>query len=148
MDGVQKITKNGKMIITNTFNNKGGLFEIFDNNGNLNVSAGSESGSADNTGGTINLYNDDVSKQRVDLGIVKDGDYGAINLHDANRVRAGIYGDMPALFGPGTYIWDESGGLISYLSSQGGMVNYEAIATRDWVKDYVADHMPSTGGGV
>ena len=145
MDGIQKITKNGKTIITNTFNNNGGLFEIFDDNGNLNVSAGSESGSEDNTGGTLNLYNDDVSKKRVDLGIVKDGDYGVAQVHNnTNKVKAGIYGDMPRLFGPGVYTFDDSGGVASYITETGGAINLEPIATRAWVEDYVASH---AGGG-
>lgn len=145
MDGIQRITKNGKTIIQNAFNNDGGLFEIFDNNGNLNVSAGSESGSADNTGGTINLYNDDVSKKRVDLGIVKDGDYGVAQVHNsADKVKAGIYGAMPNLFGPGLYIFDDSGGVASYITETGGAINLEPIATRAWVEDYVSNH---TGGG-
>jgi hypothetical protein len=145
MDGIQQLTKDGKVVIINTTNDKGGLFEIFDNNGNLNVSAGSESGSADNTGGTINLYNDYVSKKRVDLGIVKNGDYGVVQVHNStNKVKAGIYGDKPDLFGPGLYIFDDSGSVATYLTETGGSINLEPIATREWVEDYVASHMPNT----
>lgn len=148
MDGIQKVTKNGKTIIENSFNSKGGLFEIFDNSGNLNVSAGSESGSADNTGGTINIYNDDVNKKRVDLGIVKNGDYGVAQLHDStDKVKTGIYASKPDLFGAGLYIFDDDGGTQSYLTNSGGAVNYDPIATREWVKEYVASHSGGDGSG-
>ncbi|MCH3962696.1 MAG: phage tail protein [Clostridium sp.] len=145
MDGIQQLTKDGKVVIINTTNDNGGLFKIFDKDGNINLSAGSESGSADNAGGTLNLYNDDVSKKRVDLGIVKNGDYGVVQVHNsADKVKTGVYGDMPSLFGPGLYVFNDSGGVASYITETGGAINLEPIATRAWVEDYVASH---AGGG-
>ncbi|WP_373845048.1 phage tail protein [Clostridium sp.] len=84
MDGIQKITRNGKVIIENTFNAYGGLNNIYDTNGNLVLKLGVEAGTSDNTGATLIGYNKDSNKPRFRLGIAKDGDFGVLQLLDGS----------------------------------------------------------------
>ncbi|MBV4429717.1 hypothetical protein, partial [Clostridium tyrobutyricum] len=94
MDGVQKITLNGKTIIENTYNAYGGLNNIYDTNGNLVMKLGVESGTGGNTGATLIGYNKSPDKPRFKLGIAKDGDFGALELLDTNgEVGAVLYGN-------------------------------------------------------
>ncbi|MDV3428829.1 MAG: phage tail protein, partial [Bacillota bacterium] len=80
MDGVQKITLNGKTIIENTSNEYGGLFLISDSNGNPVMKIGVEAGNSDNVGATLIGYNKDSNKPRFKLGIARNGDFGAFEL--------------------------------------------------------------------
>mgnify|MGYP000354686875 FL=1 len=94
MDGIQKITKNGKVIIENTENDYGGLFNVNDINGNPVIKLGVEAGTGANTGATLIGYNKDSSKPRFKLGIARDGDFGALELLDTNgEVGAVLYGN-------------------------------------------------------
>ncbi|WP_195510106.1 phage tail protein [Clostridium tyrobutyricum] len=94
LDGIQKITKNGKTIIENTENDYGGLFNINDINGNPVIKLGVEAGTGANTGATLIGYNKDSSKPRFKLGIARDGDFGALELLDTNgEVGAVLYGN-------------------------------------------------------
>ena len=131
MDGIQKITKNGKLIIASTFNASGGLSEIYDNDGNLNVKAGSENGTSDNNGGTLILYNDGEDKPRVELGIAKNGDFGALNLKDSSgAVKMLAYADDGS--GNGTVRIRDADGVLREL------------ATKKYVDEQING---STGGG-
>ncbi|MBV4417116.1 phage tail spike protein [Clostridium tyrobutyricum] len=94
MDGIQKITKNGKVIIENTENDYGGLFNINDINGNPVIKLGVEAGTGANTGATLIGYNKSLDKPRFKLGIARDGDFGALELLDTNgEVGAVLYGN-------------------------------------------------------
>ncbi|MBV4424928.1 phage tail spike protein [Clostridium tyrobutyricum] len=94
MDGIQKITKNGKVIIENTENDYGGLFNINDINGNPVIKLGVEAGTGANTGATLIGYNKDSSKPRFKLGIARDGDFGALELLNSDgEVGAVLYGN-------------------------------------------------------
>lgn len=131
MDGIQKITKNGKLIMTNTFNDNGGLSEIYDNDGNLNAKVGSENGTSNNNGGTLILYNDGKDKPRVELGIAKNGDFGALNLKDSSgTVKALIYAD------------DGSGNGTVRIADADGVLR--ELATKKYVDEQIDSHM---GGG-
>ncbi|WP_278382328.1 phage tail spike protein [Clostridium tyrobutyricum] len=94
LDGIQKITKNGNVIMENTYNAYGGLNNIYDTNGNLVMKLGVEAGTGANTGATLIGYNKDSSKPRFKLGIARDGDFGALELLDTNgEVGAVLYGN-------------------------------------------------------
>ncbi|MBV4423159.1 phage tail spike protein [Clostridium tyrobutyricum] len=94
MDGIQKITKNGKVIIENTENDYGGLFNVNDINGNPVIKLGVEAGTGANTGATLIGYNKDSSKPRFKLGIARDGDFGALELlNSGGEVGAVLYGN-------------------------------------------------------
>ena len=63
----------------------GGRLIMYDNNSLRNAVIGSESGTGDNIGGTLVLYNkapdsNYLSYKRVEAGVRKDGDAGLINL--------------------------------------------------------------------
>lgn len=132
MDGVQQITKNGKVVIENTTDDNGGLNKIYDNDGNLVIKLGAENGDAGNIGGTIVGYNKGEDKQRFAIGISKDRDCGLINLLNKNgAVKARIYAD------------DGNGNGIAVITDSSGIE--QILATQTWVEQYVADHM-STGG--
>lgn len=134
MDGIQQLTKDGKVVIINTTNDNGGLFKIFDKDGNLNAKMGSENGTSDNNGGTLILYNDSENSPRVELGIAKDGGFGVINLKDSSgKVTVVAEAD------------DSNGnGIVGIVDSSGIK---RRLATEKYVQDYVADHMPSTPEG-
>jgi len=130
-DGKQEVTSGGKTLIENWKNNNGGLTEIFDNDGNLNVKAGSENGTSENNGGTFILYNDGEDKPRLKLGIAKDGDFGVLEiLNKDGQVKAEINGD------------DTEGNGVVFIVNSNGVK--QRLATELYVQQYVADHMPST----
>lgn len=129
MDGIQKITRNGNVIIENTGNEYGGLFNIYDINGNSVMKLGVEAGTSDNTGATLIGYNKDSSKPRFRLGIAKDGDFGVLQLLNSDgAVKAVINGD------------DGNGnGVVFIVDSYG-------VSRRLATEAFVLEHM-STGGG-
>ena len=134
MDGVQKITQNGKVLIENTFNQYGGLKNIYDINGNLVLKLGVEAGTSDNVGATLIGYNKGSNKPRFKLGIAKNGDFGTIELLNSNGdVKAVINGD------------DGNGnGVMGIVDSNG--IN-QKLATQEWVNSQDFAHMsdiPST----
>ncbi len=147
MDGIQQITKNGNVIIENTFNEYGGLTNIRDIDGNLVLKLGVEAGTSDNVGATLIGYNKGDGKPRFQLGIDKEKDCGVINLLDSNgKVRAAVYADSNN--GPGFFVLDESGHTQTFIRQDSGKINSETIATQSWVEqyvaEYIADNMPSS----
>ncbi len=136
MDGVQKITKNGKTIIENTENDYGGLFNINDINGNPVMKIGVEAGTSANVGATLIGYNKDSNKPRFKLGIARNGDFGALELLNSNgQVSAVLNAD------------DGNGNGIGGLREDGAM---NKIATQVWTMQYVSEqiaNIPSNSGG-
>lgn len=136
-DGKQEVTSNGKTLIENWKNDNGGLMQIFDKDGNLNVKAGSENGTSENNGGTIILYNDGSNNPRVKLGIAKNGDFGVLELLDTSgQVKAEINAD------------DGNGNGVAFIVNSNGVK--QRLATQEWVNSQDFAHMsdiPSTGGG-
>ena len=136
MDGVQKITLNGKTIIENTSNEYGGLFLISDSNGNPVMKIGVEAGNSDNVGATLIGYNKDSNKPRFKLGIARNGDFGAFELLNSNgQVSAVLNAD------------DGNGNGIGGLREDGAM---NKIATQVWTMQYVSEqiaNIPSNSGG-
>lgn len=143
MDGIQKITKNGKTIIQNTTNSNGGLFEIYDNDGNLNVKAGSENGTSDNNGGTLILYNDSENNPRVELGIAKNGDFGVANLKNSSGVVK-VTAEADDGNGNGIVGVVDSNGIKHRLATE-DYVNTEIADLRNYVDQQIANI--NTGGG-
>lgn len=136
MDGVQKITLNGKTIIENTSNEYGGLFLISDSNGNPVMKIGVEAGNSDNVGATLIGYNKDSNKPRFKLGIARNGDFGAFELlNSSGQVSAVLNAD------------DGNGNGIGGLREDGAM---NKIATQVWTMQYVSEqiaNIPSNSGG-
>jgi len=132
MDGRLKITSNGNILLDAYQDTYGGILNIYDASGNLDCKIGVESGTGSNTGGTLVLYNDSISKPRVEMGIRTDLDAGGINLKDTNGNNlVTITADSP--YGQYIAVKDSSGNLISYLTLTEGYINSEKIATEDWV---------------
>ena len=135
MDGVQKITLNGKTIIENTSNEYGGLFLISDSNGNPVMKIGVEAGNSDNVGATLIGYNKDSNKPRFKLGIARNGDFGAFELlNSSGQVSAVLNAD------------DGNGNGIGGLREDGAM---NKIATQVWTMQYVSEqiaNIPHDGG--
>jgi hypothetical protein len=109
----------------------GGVLYVYDTNGNLDCKIGVESGTGSNVGGTLVLYNDSISKPRVEMGIRNDLDAGGMNLKDTNENNlVTLTADSP--YGPYIAVKDSSGNLISYLTITEGYINSEKIATEVW----------------
>lgn len=111
----------------------GGIIQVYDNSGNLNVRMGVESGTGNNTAGTFILYNDGASKSRVELGISTANDAGIFNLNDTNGVgrvgaNASLGGTDPIIF-----INDSAGNTATFLEQTTGSINGSTIATQAWV---------------
>lgn len=138
MDGIQKLTKDGKTVIVNTTNDNGGLFEIYDKDGNLNAKMGSENGTANNIGGTLILYRNGESNARVALGIDKSSDAGVVNLSDSEGVKIALYTNGPN----GTGIWIYEDGAFKKLST----VEYVDLEIAN-LKEYIDQQIASSGGG-
>jgi len=106
----------------------GGLLQLYDENENINVKLGVESGAGDNKGGTLVLYDDNFSDPRVALGIDKQLSAGVITLKNAvDNTKAAMGADSNA----GAYVGvlDSTGTLVSYLSQNSGYINGNEIAT-------------------
>ena len=115
-----------------TVDANGGILDINDINGNPNVRIGSETGGGDNVGGTIGLYNDSLASKRVGIGIDSSYDAGIINLSDsADDVKVALYADGAS--GAGIFVLNSVGSVRSYLTEIGGKINYDDIATENWV---------------
>ncbi|MBE6068852.1 MAG: hypothetical protein E7211_14315 [Clostridium lundense] len=147
-DGKHQTTSDGKLLIENWKNDNGGIVQIYDNSGNLNVKIGSENGVADNVGGTIVLLKDcpdgaseDLFK-RVALGILSATDEGIMQVLDTTgyptiTIRAGnTSANAPAQI----RMIDSIG--ITEIKTDSITVGSEKVATESWVANYVATHMP------
>ncbi len=116
----------------------GGKIDFYDSNGNLNAKIGGESGKADNTGGTINLYNhapsgEESEYRRVELGIAKDA--GVLNLLDKNsKVRIQIQAETN-IGKPTIAIRDDNENIKTYFTSNEGYINNHIIVTDKWLQD-------------
>lgn len=112
----------------------GDIFKVFDNDKNLVAKLGSPIVNGDNIGGTLVLYNNSISKQRVEASTWKAYDAGFTQVRDTNSViRAGIYANSS--IGPYVGVTDSSWVLKSYLAETVGYVNNEQIATQKWIDD-------------
>ena len=126
--------KDGNIILLESFKDtNGGKLAIYDNDGNLNVRVGVEGTGADNTGGTLILYNDSETKPRVALGIRENYDSGIMLLYDTNG-HGRVYATASQSREGRIYIYDTDGNLKTSLSETSGMINNQAIATQDWVE--------------
>jgi len=147
-DGKHQTTSDGKLLIENWKNDNGGVVQIYDNSGNLNVKLGSENGLADNIGGTIVLLkdcpegsNEDLFK-RVALGILSATDEGIMQVLDTTgyptvTIRAGNTST-----GEGSQIRMIDTKGITEIKTDSITVGSETVATQSWVANYVATHMP------
>jgi len=106
----QVTTKYNTITVTDIYKDtNGGRMKLYDNTGKLNALIGVESGTSDNTGGTLLLLNDspyDVSGdvngynpyKRIEMGIISNSTYdaGVINIRGktstTNPVRIELYG--------------------------------------------------------
>lgn len=113
LDGKQQVTADEKVLIQNFKNANGGLMQIFNGSGDLDVSVGSNGVGGSNEGGTIILLN--KNSKRVEVFSNKDGG-GEINLLDAN-------GNVQVVLCVATNSSD------SYVSVGGNIV-----ATQAWVQ--------------
>ncbi|QXE20455.1 phage tail protein [Clostridium sp. 001] len=128
MDGIQKITKDGKVLIENTFNEYGGIKNIYDIDGNLVFKIGVEAGSSDNVGATLIGYNKSSDKPRFKLGISKSGDFGVLEALNSNgEVKAEINAD------------DGNGNGVAFI------VNSNGIRQRLATEQFALAHMSSGG---
>lgn len=125
---------NGAVVI-NEFgkNENGGVLNVRDNSGNLNVTVGCESGVGINVGGTITLRNDN-ERIAVSQGINKARGSGYINIMDSTGgERIYFSGEADSGAGAGMWIYNSSGTAVSYLSENFGRIAGETIATQTWV---------------
>jgi hypothetical protein len=115
----------------------GGKIEVYDASNGINARLGSESGSGDNTGGTLMLYNHSINKPRIALGTLSAEDTGVFEALDKNNnVRIQIqatnkkYGDL-AFIG----IRNESKVMKTYLTEEYGYINGKKVITQDYLEE-------------
>lgn len=126
---IQQFSSDGTMLMKVYKDTNGGSIDIYDNNGKLNLSMGSEGVGGQNVGGTLVLYNDGLTKPRVALGIWGATDGGVIQALDTNnRLRVYISAEQPD-GAAGIFLYDMYGNNTSYLSEYGGKINGEYIQT-------------------
>lgn len=139
-----------EIILSEIYKNaNGGTLKINDINGNLNVALGSESGTGDNIGGTIVIYNDgdSLTDRRAEIGISKEYDNGIINLRDASgTAKACLYANSNV--GPVMFLFGEQGSAtMSYITPKKGMINNQPIITKDAMDEAIQlaidDHVSS-----
>jgi hypothetical protein len=139
MDGKLKITDDGDIVLEAFKDTNGGIIKLYDVTGKLNVKIGSESGSGDNVGGTLILYNDvpvggnPLLYQRVEIGIVDIRDAGIINLRNGNnKIKVQIEANR-SLGKAFISLLDDDEFPRTYFSETDGYIDYEKIATEDYV---------------
>ena len=131
---IQEVSDTGALLADLYKNSNGGILDILDIYGNLNAHIGAESGAGANIGGTIKLYNDSIVNPRVELGIDKVYDAGAINLKGSNGIaRVAIYAGSSV--GNGLFVLNSSGTVKSYITETSGRINNYEIATQSWVNN-------------
>lgn len=102
----------------------GGVLEIYDRYENINIKLGVESGSGDNIGGTLVLYNDSYSRQRVEAGISYDADAGVLNLRNyLNTVTVQLYGGGSLGNGGALALRNSSGSQRILLNGNNGSIS-------------------------
>lgn len=154
MDGRLKITQDGKILLEAFKDIFGGVVKIYDANGMLNAKIGVEGGTGDNVGGTLILY-DDVPNgadpsfyQRVEAGILATNRAGAINLRtidDVSRLRMKANDGSDANDTvPSILFWGDLSS--SYISSKGGYIANETIATQPWVQSMFEPKITGASG--
>lgn len=144
---IQEVDENGVILSEIYKNNNGGLIEINDNNGQLNVKIGSENGSGGNIGGSIILFNDGGSNPRTEMGISITYDAGIINLRDTNGIaRASLYADSN--LGPVLALMDDGGSTKTSLTLNSGKINNQPIATQNYVDNAISSHESSYHSGL
>lgn len=135
--GVRIQQVNGEIVLADfTKNAKGGSLIINDIDGKLNVDIGSETGLADNVGGVIRIFNDDVDKQRAAMAISKNQDSGFVTLRDTNSViRVYLSATPNVSLKAGLYIYDTNQTQVSHINETSASVGGQALATCQWVID-------------
>lgn len=140
LDGQLLITYLTKTLLHAYKDTYGGVLKIYDVGGNLNAKIGVESGAGVNTGGTMILYDDvpsggdPLNYQRVEAGILASNHAGIVNLNTNDtisrlRMKAddGTGGSDVV---PSILFWGDLSS--SYISSSGGYIAGETIATQPW----------------
>ena len=112
----------------------GGMLEINDINGNLNVYLGVEDSTSSNVGGMITIYNDGENNERAALFIDKAYNAGVLQLYDINKV---VRIQLNALnqYGAGLYLANSAGVSKSYINETQAVVGGQTLATQQWVVD-------------
>lgn len=101
----------------------GGILELYDEYENLNVKIGVESGTGDNVGGTLVLYNDSSGKPRVELGISLNYGGAVANFkNNSGYVTAAIYGSSNYGYGGVLMLADRYGGQNILLDGNDGSI--------------------------
>lgn len=112
---------------------EGGKIQINDNAGNANVRLGVESGTGDNVGGTLVLYNDGTSNPRIEAGILTTEDAGIINFRDTNdSIRISLKAYDSGISSPTIFITNNASAVVTYLTETVGYINNVQIATQTW----------------
>ena len=113
----------------------GGNVQTFNKDSILNAKLGSESGTGDNVGGTLVLYNGGEENKRVAAGTSKIENAGIINVLDKNnKVRA----SMKAFDASGTptfLLTDSEDKVITFFTLTSGYINNQKVITEDYLQE-------------
>ena len=111
-------------------NTLGDVFKVFDKGNHLQSKLGSSSGTSDNIGGTLILYNNDESKPRVSAGVRKETDSGAITLYDKNgNIRLLVSGEQKD-GEAGLMLYDDTGKCVTSIRQFSGYIDNQQIITQ------------------
>lgn len=146
---IHQLSDDGKILMEVFKDAFGGVVKIFDNNGLLNAKLGSESGAGNNKGGTLVLYDnvptgaDPTNYSRVEAGIIETNGAGTIILRTPDTIgRIRMIADdgsdpndtVPRI----TLLGDYS---TTWLSSKGGQIANQNIATENFVLNFVINYV-------
>ena len=132
IDGTRIRQLNGAVIIADLYKNaNGGLLDLHDINGLLNVTIGSEAGGGANTGGKMILYWDGLAYPRLEMGIASGA--AVINMKGSNaNVRIMMYAN-----GTGIQLADVNQNVRTYLTETNGAINNSEIVTSGNYSSYI-----------
>lgn len=133
---------NGYLVASIQKKEMGGRVRIYDSVGKLNAVLGSESGSSDNIGGTLVLYEDgeSLASRRVEAGISKTYSAGLINLRDSVGVaRVALYANSN--LGPILAVLNSAGVAVTRFTESSAYVGGKELATKEYVDNAIAKHI-------
>ncbi len=122
---------NSQTLVSKIYQNAmGDIFKVFNKNNNLQLKLGSASGTGDNSGGTLILYNNDESKPRVSSSVRADTDSGMLSLQSGDIARLLISGQQKDNQS-GLFLYNQNGKCVTAIRESYGYINNQPIVTQD-----------------
>lgn len=132
LDGRLYITDNQNLLLDGYRNSAGGVLDIYDIDGNLNVEIGSNRFDADKNGGSLRIYDDNggsSGQEKIELFIERGTNAGIMRLINDSSTDAKVL--LTANVRPQSMfiLADDAGEAQTFLGTEQGFINQSQIVT-------------------